>query len=56
VKPTLEWFKDWPTVEPCKHPQVYPDGMCASCGVLATLFPGLTAPTHVMIPSHKGAK
>lgn len=33
----------------CKHPEVWPDGNCVDCGVLATLFPG-KSDAHIMVP------
>lgn len=32
----------------CQHTQVYPDGTCVACGVLATVLPGLSE-AHQMI-------
>jgi hypothetical protein len=33
----------------CKHPTVWPDGVCTECGVLATAAPGLTTTHHKII-------
>lgn len=33
----------------CSHPEIYPNGNCVDCGVLATMFPGKSS-DHEVIP------
>ncbi len=37
----------------CEHPEVYPDGTCTTCGVLATTLPGKVEKYHRMVPRPK---